>query len=89
MGIVNVTPDSFSDGGQFYQPQLAINHAYKLLEEGADIIDIGGQSTRPGFKEVSPEEEIRRIRPVLEFLCKENILLSIDTYFPKVADYAL
>lgn len=89
MGIVNVTPDSFSDGGQFYQPQLAINHAYKLLEEGADIIDIGGQSTRPGFKEVSPEEEIRRIRPILEFLCKENILLSIDTYFPKVADYAL
>lgn len=90
MGIVNVTPDSFSDGGKFYQPEKAVQHALKLIQEGADILDIGGQSTRPGYQEVSPEEEIQRIAPVIKAIRqKSDIPLSIDTYFPKVADYAL
>src|SRR3954452_24562610 len=66
MGIVNVTPDSFSDGGQFFDSQAAINHSLKLLDEGADILDIGGESTRPNATLVSEEEEFRRVIPVIQ-----------------------
>lgn len=90
MGIVNVTPDSFSDGGKFFESDQAIQHAFQLIEEGADILDIGGQSTRPGYIEISPEEEIRRIGPVIKAIReKSDIPISVDTYFPEVADYAL
>src|SRR4051812_23609597 len=73
MGVVNVTPDSFSDGGQFFEPQKAIEHASRLLDEGADIIDIGGESTRPGKKErVTPQMEADRVLPVIEGLRKQS-----------------
>lgn len=90
MGIVNVTPDSFSDGGKFYNPKKAIEHANKLIDEGADIIDIGGESTRPGAKAVQADEETRRILPVVLALAKhKNILISVDTRKSKVAEAAL
>lgn len=90
MGIVNVTPDSFSDGGRFLDPERAIAHGKALLSEGADILDIGGESTRPGAEAVSVNEEIRRIAPVIEVLSKEDrALVSIDTMKPEVADTAL
>lgn len=90
MGIVNVTPDSFSDGGNYFNSNDAINHAFELINEGVDILDIGGQSTRPGYNEVSAEEEIRRIDPVIRGIrAKYDIPISIDTYFPEVADHAL
>src|SRR5207302_3775684 len=80
MGIVNVTPDSFSDGGQFLEPDAAAALAVKLAEEGADIIDIGGESTRPGAEPVSEAEELRRVVPVLERLAgRLKIPISIDT----------
>jgi len=86
MGVINVTPDSFSDGGKFYEKEKAISHGFKLLEEGADIIDIGGESARPGSHPISYEEEIRRVIPVIEALAdKTDIPISIDTYKPKVA----
>ena len=77
MGIVNVTPDSFSDGGQFFSAQAAIDHAAQLIEEGADILDIGGESTRPGASEVSVDEELRRVLPVFEALSDASVPLSI------------
>ncbi|MEG0857522.1 MAG: dihydropteroate synthase [Terrisporobacter sp.] len=90
MGILNVTPDSFSDGGDFTNVEIAIKHAKKMVEEGADIIDLGGESTRPGHKFVSEEEEIKRIIPVIKELKREiNIPISIDTYKAKVAEEAL
>ena len=90
MGIVNITPDSFSDGGKYFDDENALNHALKLIEEGADIIDLGAQSTRPGYNEISPEEEWQRLAPVLKNLRKKtDILISIDTYFPSVAKKAL
>lgn len=90
MGIVNVTPDSFSDGGKFFDASDAIEHGLKLIKDGADILDIGGQSTRPGYIEVSAEEEINRIDPVIKGIRKiSDIPISIDTYFPEVADHAL
>lgn len=90
MGIVNVTPDSFSDGGQFSSTALAIEHALKLVEEGADILDIGGESTRPNAEPVSLEEELRRVIPVIEGLVQRcNIPLSIDTYKPQVMRAAI
>lgn len=90
MGILNVNPDSFSDGGEFVDIEKAAAHAKKMVEEGADIIDIGGESTRPGFVEVSEEEELRRIIPVIQRLAKEiDIPLSIDTYKANVAEKAL
>jgi dihydropteroate synthase len=90
MGIVNVTPDSFSDGGQFLDPEKAVTHALKLAGEGAEILDIGGQSTRPGAEPVSAEEELRRVRPVLEALSGQtSVPLSIDTYHPGVAEFAV
>jgi dihydropteroate synthase len=90
MGIVNVTPDSFSDGGQFSSTSLAIEHALKLVEEGADILDIGGESTRPNAEPVSLEEELRRVIPVIEGLAQRcNVPLSIDTYKPQVMKAAI
>lgn len=84
MGILNVTPDSFSDGGKHNQVDQAIAYALAMIEQGATIIDIGGESTRPGASEVSVEEEIRRVVPVVEALAKYNIVLSIDTSQPDV-----
>ncbi len=85
MGIVNVTPDSFSDGGKFAATNLAIEHALKLVQEGADILDIGGESTRPNATPVSLQEELDRVIPVIEGLSGQvNIPLSIDTYKPQV-----
>lgn len=83
MGVVNVTPDSFSDGGRFLDPRAAIDHARALLSEGADIIDIGGESTRPGAPEVPVSDELRRILPVVDALAGEA-LLSVDTSKPDV-----
>jgi dihydropteroate synthase len=86
MGIVNVTPDSFSDGGQFVDPAMAVDHALRLAADGADILDIGGESTRPDAEPVSVEEELRRVMPVIETLTRQTqIPLSIDTYKPEVA----
>jgi dihydropteroate synthase len=91
MGIVNVTPDSFSDGGKFFDPQAAINHALKLLDDGADILDIGGESTRPYSTAVSAEEELQRVMPVIETLRRERpaAVLSIDTSKSVVAEAAI
>src|SRR5438128_10734286 len=80
MGIVNVTPDSFSDGGKHLAAEKAIAHARRLAEEGADLLDIGGESTRPGAQPVPAEEELRRVLPVLRGLAREvDLPLSIDT----------
>ena len=85
MGIVNVTPDSFSDGGTHDTLEAAVAHALELVEEGADLLDIGGESTRPGAEEVSVEEELRRVIPVIERLVKQTSLpISIDTSKPEV-----
>ena len=85
MGIVNVTPDSFSDGGRYASSQLAVEHALQLVAEGADILDIGGESTRPNAVPVSLDEELSRVIPVIERLAKEvDVPLSIDTYKPQV-----
>lgn len=90
MGVVNVTPDSFSDGGLYADPERAIAHALELAEEGADIIDIGGESTRPGAAPVPAEEELRRVLPVIKGLRKESkVPISIDTYKAAVAEAAL
>lgn len=89
MGIVNVTPDSFSDGGQFYSPQQAIDHGIALIEEGADMLDIGGESTRPGAAPVSEKEELARVLPVLEGLRECRVALSIDTQKTAVMRIAL
>jgi len=90
MGVVNVTPDSFSDGGDFLTPERAVAHAEQLAAEGADIIDIGGESTRPGATPVSEAEEISRVIPVVEKLAaKLAIALSIDTMKPGVAHAAV
>jgi len=90
MAILNVTPDSFSDGGLHFAPETAIARALELARDGADILDIGAQSTRPGSEAVSPEEELRRLRPVLEGLRgKIKIPVSIDTFYPEVANEAL
>lgn len=86
MGIVNVTPDSFSDGGLWADPKIAIDHALSLVEEGADLLDIGGESTRPGSDPVTAEEELRRVLPVVEALAKQtSVPLSIDTMKAEVA----
>ena len=90
MGVVNVTPDSFSDGGLFYDPQKAVGHALRLLDEGADILDIGGESTRPGSEFITLEEELRRVMPVLEGILDEaDVPVSIDTTKAEVARRAL
>ena len=91
MGIVNVTPDSFSDGGEFLDPARAIEHGLRLVDEGADVLDIGGESTRPGAAEVSAEEELGRVVPVIEGLIAAGCAaeISIDTSKADVADRAL
>ena len=90
MGIVNVTPDSFSDGGHFLSADSAVDHALRLAGEGADILDIGGESTRPGAAAVEEAEEIRRVVPVIERLCERTgVPISIDTQKPGVAEAAL
>ena len=90
MGILNVTPDSFSDGGQYFDRTLAIKRAHEMVEEGADIIDIGGESTRPGSEPVPLEEEIARTIPVIEEISKKiKVPISIDTYKAEVAKRAL
>ena len=90
MGILNVTPDSFFDGGKYYDIEDALNRARKMIDDGADIIDIGGESTRPNSTYVSAEQEARRIVPVIKELSKEiQIPISIDTYKSEVADKAI
>jgi dihydropteroate synthase len=90
MGILNVTPDSFSDGGHFSQTDQAIEHAFKLIDEGADILDVGGESTRPNAIPVSLQQELNRVIPVIEALAnKINIPISIDTYKPAVMRAAI
>lgn len=91
MGIVNVTPDSFSDGGQFVDPQLAVAHALRLADEGADILDIGGESTRPYSQPVPLDQELDRVLPVIEEVhrTRPNVILSVDTSKAKVAQAAI
>ncbi len=89
MGIVNVTPDSFSDGGRHFSPTDALAHARRLIDEGADIIDIGGESTRPGAADVSADEEIKRVLPLIEALADSAVPLSVDTSKPEVMRAAL
>ena len=89
MGILNITPDSFSDGGFFYSPENAIRHAKKLVEDGADIIDIGAESTRPNFTPISANEEISRLEKILPAIKNFGVPISVDTYKPEVAEFAL
>lgn len=90
MGIVNITPDSFYDGGAHFESDTAVKHSLQLLEEGADILDLGGQSTRPGSQPVGAEEELARVLPVLrELRSKTNAWISIDTYRSDVAQACL
>lgn len=90
MGILNVTPDSFSDGGKYLDPKTALERALEMAREGADFLDIGGQSTRPGYEAISPEEEWARIETVLPQVVKETGLpVSVDTFYPWVARRAL
>lgn len=90
MGVVNVTPDSFSDGGLYFTPERAIVHAKDLEKAGADIVDIGGESSRPSSQPISLEEELRRVVPVIKAIAPElKILISIDTYKAKVAQAAI
>ena len=90
MGIMNITPDSFSDGGQYNQMDKSLIHANKLVKEGADILDIGGESTRPGHTQISADEEIHRVAPIIEKLKTEfDLPISIDTYKSTVAKVAL
>jgi dihydropteroate synthase len=89
MGVVNVTPDSFSDGGQWYGATAAIKHGLELVAAGADIVDVGGESTRPGAQRVSAEEELRRVRPVITELVSAGVVVSVDTMRAQVAEFAL
>ncbi|MCK6208624.1 dihydropteroate synthase [Bacillus infantis] len=90
MGILNATPDSFSDGGKYFDADKAVKHALEMAANGADIIDVGGESTRPGFDEVSAEEELERVIPVIRAVAKEVPLpISIDTYKAAVAEEAI
>lgn len=90
MGILNVTPDSFSDGGRYYSPEAAVKHAREMVRDGADILDVGGESTRPGHEQITDDEEIARVVPVIEKLKAElDVPISVDTYKSKVAKAAL
>ncbi len=89
MGIVNITPDSFSDGGRHFDPKHALAHAMQLLEDGADILDIGGESSRPGAEPVAVDEELRRVLPVLEKLGELPAPVSVDTWKPEVMRRAI
>jgi dihydropteroate synthase len=89
MGILNVTPDSFSDGGRFFDPDKAVEHALQMAADGADIIDIGGASSRPNSIMVNEDEELQRILPVIKGLAARNIIMSVDTFRARVAEAAL
>ncbi|KAB2386224.1 dihydropteroate synthase [Actinomadura montaniterrae] len=89
MGVVNVTPDSFSDGGSWFDPEKAVRHGLDLVAEGADIVDVGGESTRPGAQRVSLDEELRRVVPVIKALTEENVPVSVDTMRAEVAEAAV
>lgn len=91
MGVLNVTPDSFSDGGKYLDADTAVRHGLSMLEQGADLLDVGGESTRPGSMPVPADEQIRRVEPVIARLCRENpaILISIDTTQARVARAAI
>lgn len=90
MGILNVTPDSFSDGGKYAGVEQALSHAKQMIEDGVDIIDVGGESTRPGHVRISDQEEIERIVPVIKALREHfDVLISVDTYKSRVADAAI
>jgi len=91
MGVLNVTPDSFSDGGHFFEAETAIRQGLKLLAEGADVLDIGGESTRPGSEPVTGDEELRRVLPVIKGVLSEEpqAVISIDTYRAQVAGEAI
>src|SRR5579884_826956 len=89
MGILNVTPDSFSDGGRFFDPSAAVAHAHEMAEQGADILDIGAESTRPygGARPVSADEELARLKPVLSAITQIGVPVSIDTIKSSTAAY--
>ncbi len=89
MGVVNVTPDSFSDGGRFFQTSRAVEQGLALAAQGADVVDVGGESTRPGSQRVTPEEEMRRVLPVVRELVDAGVTVSVDTMRSEVADAAL
>lgn len=89
MGVVNVTPDSFSDGGHWFDPQAAVSHGLALLNQGADIVDVGGESTRPGAPRVDEDEELRRVIPVIKELATRGAAVSIDTTRASVAHAAV
>ncbi|GAA4913843.1 dihydropteroate synthase [Nonomuraea thailandensis] len=89
MGVVNVTPDSFSDGGMWFDEAAAIQHGFELVREGADIVDVGGESTRPGAARVSMDEELARIVPVIRALSAEGVVVSVDTMRAEVAKAAV
>ena len=90
MGILNVTPDSFSDGGKYINRERALAQAEKMIADGVDILDVGGESTRPGHVQISEEEEIQRVVPVIEEIKKRyDVPVSIDTYKSGVAEAAL
>jgi len=89
VGIVNVTPDSFSDGGRFVEHDTAVAHALRLVADGAHLIDVGGESTRPGATAVSPDDELRRVVPLIEDLASRGVPVSIDTRRPSVASAAI
>jgi dihydropteroate synthase len=89
MGVVNVTPDSFSDGGQWFDAAAAVEHGLALIAQGADIVDVGGESTRPGAQRVTVEEELRRVKPVITELVEAGAVVSVDTMRTAVAEWAL
>ncbi|MDT0418136.1 dihydropteroate synthase [Streptomyces sp. DSM 41982] len=89
MGVVNVTPDSFSDGGRWFDTEAAVKHGLELVAQGADLIDVGGESTRPGASRVDEAEELRRVVPVVRALAAEGVTLSVDTMRARVAEAAL
>jgi len=89
MGVVNVTPDSFSDGGRFLDPVLAVKHGHQLATDGADLVDVGGESTRPGALRPSEQEELDRVLPVVTGLCAAGVAVSVDTMRARVAEEAV
>ncbi len=89
MGVVNVTPDSFSDGGQWFGARAAVEHGLELIAQGADIVDVGGESTRPGAQRVSADEELRRVKPVITELVRAGDVVSVDTMRAQVAEWAV
>jgi dihydropteroate synthase len=89
MGILNITPNSFSDGGQFIDPHKALDHAFQMIDDGAQIIDLGGESTKPGVTPTSAQEEQDRVLPILEKLQTAGVALSIDTYKAQTMQFAL